>query len=690
MKKSVCNDMRSIFVPRLWARLLATLLCLAMLAACTDEPGVTQSTEKPTYSVPAITEGPGSTGETGTIASESADESDVPETTAVPEDPRPPLAENAIYYRAVGFFGASDLYAKPQFSNRNVRDVVCGLIDDYDVICTDQHGRYVVNESVCEAMEVQENDDGSHTVTVTLRMGLRYNNGSPITAVDYLVSALMDFSPVTGKADDYQTKQRAGYFAGAEAYLAGESDTISGLKLLNDYRYSVTIPAEAAERYYDRANVSLRPVNAALYGADTEVDGDQVRLVGLTAEGFYTGCMVNVGRVSAGPYQIVSWSEETDPYGDPCPRMVLGINERYAGNFEGQKPRVKTIVFASVKQETSYELLPQDEASYFGCMTDGERVRYYQSQADAGLLTGVGYPRSGCGYLMYQCDLGPTQFRAVRQAVACLFDRETFAEQFCQGYGVPVHGPYDASRWEYLANAADLEAKLDPYAYDPARAVKLLEADGWVLAEDGSAYVSGLRYKQVTPEEAGGYPYVVTLADGRLLMPLRIDRAAAATGSGIDSMMGYLDENQAIIDAGMQIVTEELSFDDLLNCLYRDAESGEQYAVPVNTFGIYNLASNLGPRYDFSSDFVEEYSMFHYDCGGELARLSRELLQASDDAAFAALWKDFVLEWNAELPYIPLYQNIYYDFMDSRIQGLTPDTYWPFERAVLYATVDGA
>ena len=134
-------------------------------------------------------------------------------------------------------------------------------------------------------------------------------------------------------------------------------------------------------------------------------------------------------------------------------------------------------------------------------MTDGERVRYYQSQADAGLLTGVGYPRSGFGYLMFQCDLGPTQFRAVRQAVACLLDRETFAKQFCQDFGVPVHGPYDASRWEYLENAAELEAKLDLYACDPARAVKLLEEDGWVLAEDGSAYVSGLRYKQVTPEE---------------------------------------------------------------------------------------------------------------------------------------------------------------------------------------------
>ena len=621
-------------------------------------------------------------------ASSAVPETPAPESSAAPEVERPPLKENAVYYRAVGFFSAPRLYAGAFSNDRGVSNVVCRLIDDYDVVSTDQEGRYVVNRSVCEAMEEQENDDGSRTVTVTLRQGLCYNTGEPITAVDYLVSALMDFSPVTGKADDYQTKQRAGYFAGAEAYLAGESDTISGLKLLDDRRYSVTIPAEAAELYYDRANVSLRPVYAAQYGAAVEVVGDQVRLTGLTAEGFNDGCMVNVGRVCAGPYQIESYSEETDKYGEPCPRLVLGINERYEGNFEGQKPQVETVVIALFKQETSYEFLPQDEASYFSCLTDGDMIRYYQGLADAGLLTGADYPRSGYGYLMYQCDLGPTQFRAVRQAVACLIDRESYAKLYCQDYGAAVHGPYDTSRWEYRANAAELEAELDPYAYDPARAVELLEADGWVLAEDGSAYVSGLRYKQVTPEEAGSYPYVVTLADGSLLMPLRIDRAAAATGSGMDSLVGYLDENQAITDAGMQIVSVELSFGDLLNYLYRDTECGEQYAGSGNSYGLYNLAVNLEPRYDFSSDFVEAYSVFHYDCGGELARLSREMLLAPDDAAYAELWRDFVLEWNAELPYVPLYQNTFYDFMDVRIQGLTPNCYWPFERAVLYASVE--
>ena len=80
--------------------------------------------------------------------------------------------------------------------------------------------------------------------------------------------------------------------------------------------------------------------------------------------------------------------------------------------------------------------------------------------------------------------------------------------------------------------------------------------------------------------------------------------------------------------------------------------------------------------------------MFHYDCESTLAELARQMDQARDDAEYAALWKDFILEWNRELPYIPLYQNIFYDFMDPRIHGLSPDADWPFARAVLYATIE--
>lgn len=44
--------------------------------------------------------------------------------------------------------------------------------------------------------------------------------------------------------------------------------------------------------------------------------------------------------------------------------------------------------------------------------------------------------------LNFQCDFGPTQFEAVRHAVALLLDRNEFANTFCQGWGGVVNGMY--------------------------------------------------------------------------------------------------------------------------------------------------------------------------------------------------------------------------------------------------------
>ena len=688
MRKTTGNETGTRRCFHVWARALAALLCLTLLTACAGDPGVTRETEQPSSSVPAFSETP--SGET--LPPGSAEPAPTGTADGSEDDGRP-LVPDTIYYRAYGFDEAPDLYSG-QYSNfRETDHVISTLIDDYDVISTDQHGRYVVNRSVCEAMEDRENEDGSHTVTVTLRKGLCYNNGEPITAVDYLVSALVSFSPVLNPEPDGYDQQTSGktwasYFAGAEAYLAGESDTISGLKLLDDYRYSVTIPAEAVELYYNCANVSLRPLHVFSYGAGYELDGDQVRLVNFSYEGFRSGSTVNVGRVSAGPYQIVSFQEKMDGSDrqSSALQMVLSANKYYAGNFEGQKPQVETVVLTNYGWESNYADLPQDEASYFA-LSYSDFLPDFQPYLDEGHLCAVGYPSKRSGCLYFQSDIGPARFPAVHKALACLIDREGYAEEYCLGWGTVIHGPYDTSRWEYRENAAELEEQLDPYAYDPARAVKLLEEDGWVLAEDGSPYVSGLRYKQLTPEEAGDYADVTELSDGRILMPLRLHYMDADMNPN-EVKEKYLFENQAMTDAGMQIVPETMSFDDLLNYLYRDEAALAEHEMGPNIYCLCTLATILKPKYDFTEDFAEASDLYHVDRNGRLAQLSRQMLQARDDAAFADLWKDFVLTWNDELPSLPLYQTIQYDLMDSRIHGLTPNAYWPFERAVLYATVE--
>lgn len=609
------------------------------------------------------------------------------ESNDVEKEPSP---SGTIYY-LTEFYATPCLYQTASYRTNNNDKTIAALIDDYDVMSTDRQGRYVLNKSVCKSIETKDNADGSRTVTVVLQDGLCWNNGEPITATDYLVSALIDLSPALA-AEGVDNSVQAAYFEGGTAYMAGEADTISGLKRIDEHSYSVTIPADAVERYYDCVNVSLRPLNAALFGAKAETDGEQVRLSYLSPDGLdlERGRTTCAGRVCAGPYRIEGYDEETN-------EMILRVNEYYAGNFEGQKPGVESIVIRHFGMEDDFSQLPKEQVYYIPRIQDADLNQYYQKIEQTGALKSASYLRDGYGYLLYECDMGPTQFRAVRQALACLIDRERFAMEFCQGYGVSIDGPYIKSSWEYLHNAAELEQQLDSYSYDPDRAVALLEEDGWVLAEDGSAYVSGLRWKEVTPEQAGNYTHNVTLPDGRILMPLLIESMRSEGGSVTDLLDEYTEQNLAVIDAGMRVHTAALSFDMLLDCLNR-AEwtfredntwyyiDGENRTGP-NNFCLTRLSQQLLPKYDFSSEFGMN-GISHYDIKSELAQRSRQMLQATDDADFAAQWKDFILEWNRELPYIPIYANIYYDYMDPKIRGLKPDSYWPFDRAVLYATIE--
>lgn len=63
-----------------------------------------------------------------------------------------------------------------------------------------------------------------------------------------------------------------------------------------------------------------------------------------------------------------------------------------------------------------------------------------------------------------------------------------------------------------------------------------------------------------------------------------------------------LANGEQTAEAGMQINMHTMSFDDLLNNMYRDASQGDQYGVP--TYGMYNLATNWTAQYDVSYNFT--------------------------------------------------------------------------------------
>ena len=575
-------------------------------------------------------------------------------------------------------------------ADKTLRD----LIDDYDVVVTDQGGQFVLNQSVAEDMTSEANEDGTKTYTVKIKEDLVYNNGDPITAADFVAYMLVDISPAV-KEDGGKTSATADQIVGGNAYQNGEVPYVSGLHLIDDYTYSITISADYVPYYYEMTYASLRPLALKQYASaplTVKDDGDGAYLDGgeLVASEIDAARWIYDGRISAGPYQLAEYDRAANT-------AKVVINPNYAGNFEGQKPSVETVIIVKASQETMLDALKTGSIDFLATLTDGDQVNAALDMAETGEFTAVSYERNGYGKLMFQCDFGPTQFKAVRHAVAYLLDRNEFANQFCQGFGSVVHGPYGLSMWMYQEAEEELDERLNTYSYSLDAAIAELEADGWVLDAEGNAYESGIRYKEVTAEEAGDYKHNVTLADGRILMPLIIEWSSSEGNSVSELLAVMLANGEQTAAAGMQINQNIMSFADLLNYMYRDSSVGEQYGV--KTYGMYNLATNFTAAYDQSFNFVTAESNPEYYAQGynsnftdskELDDLSMKMVygvEAGDDEAYLATWVDFIDAWNEYLPEVPLYSNVYYDVMNDKIDNLECNALFDFQQAVVYATI---
>ena len=284
-------------------------------------------------------------------------------------------------------------------SDKAVRD----LINDYDTVVFDQFGQMVMNQTTAASIDETKNDDGTLTFTVKINEGLTYNNGEPITAADYVAYALVQLSPATKEAGATVTANSV--FGGPE-YQNGETKELAGVRLLDPYTYSIQIAADYANYYYAFSYASLSPLYLPMYAsADLTVkdDGNGAYLDGgeLVADEINASRYVYADRVSAGPYMIKSLDTG-------ALTATLEINPNYAGNFEGQKPSIQTIVVVKAEDDTMMDAFKTGEINFLSQLSDGDQINAALDMAETGDFDYCHYTRNGYGKVMFQCDGGPT------------------------------------------------------------------------------------------------------------------------------------------------------------------------------------------------------------------------------------------------------------------------------------------
>ena len=588
-------------------------------------------------------------------------------------------------------------------------DSVVKLTDDMNTIDTDQHGDYVINKTVVKSYERIEEENGNVTFKFVINDGLKFNNGEAVTAQNFVAWTMFLVSPAGKEMGVVSATYNM--LPGGLAYRNGETNVLSAVRLYDEKTFSITIAKTGEDGetsylpyYYDLGYGAMQAVNLTYWfgeGWSVKDDGEGVYFVNADGKEFTAetvGETVEAGRfatgnrVTAGPYNLVSFDQSSR-------EIVLEVNENYNGNFEGQKPGIQKLVIVKTSDDTVMDMISTGQIQIYSQIADGAQVNAVLDLIEAGTIDSSPsqYDRAGYGYFGFACDLGPAQFTEFRQAVAYLLNRVEFAQTFCQGWGSVVHGPYCTAF--SMTSKTDIDKKVNHYDYNPEKAVELLKQAGFVYNADGSDYVDGsgeVRYAKVTEEQAKYYEsFNKVLADGTILMPATLNWASSEGNSVSALLTTMLASSDATKAAGVSIVKTEMTFPSLLSYMYRQEMNGAVGDFSVPTYNMFNLATGYnGGAYDESynwttdPEYIEQgYNVQHlYD--KELDKLSMDMVygvEPGDEATYLSLWEKYIIRWNELLPMVPLYSNIYVSVYPNTIDNYAEDSFWGFERAILYA-----
>ena len=520
-------------------------------------------------------------------------------------------------------FGASN----PNAADLDVQEMTVGL----ETVSTTKEGGQQWNETVVAAHEETDNADGTKTFKIQIKDDLVFSDGSPVTAKDYVAFAMAFSTPVAAAAagkDHRAGMTYAGYetFATYDGTEGSGTKEFAGVRLLDDYTFSITIAADYLPYYYDITYASFSAQYRAMWIGEAEVmdDGNGAYFT----DEFYAkksdGSFVMAEHILktslntddkypfSGAYMIES-------YDDTDKSAVVVLNPNFKGNYEGMKPAIAKVVYKKIISSTQLEDLKAGNLDCISGITGGDETNEALALADGsnGAYVYTHYSRAGYGKLGFRGDYGSVQFTEVRQAIAYCMDRAKFAKDFTGGYGGVVDGPYYPGSWMYKAASAN-GMLLNAYSTSADSAIEVLEAGGWVYDKDGNAYAEGVRYKKLAAEQVTENDinfkskdgvYTTTKVGDFYYMPLVLNWYGTSNNPFTDQLMTGFMANDNMAAAGFVVQNTVGDFNPMLDELYQAAVYGYYAGSPLYT--TFNFATGFTSTvYDYSYNWTVDPGMY--------------------------------------------------------------------------------
>ena len=308
-------------------------------------------------------------------------------------------------------------------------------------------GNSKIVPSLAESWDIS--DDGLE-YTFHLRQGVKFHNGNDFTAEDVAYTFHRMLTVEGGVNTEFIDQIK-----GADELLAGETDTLEGVEVVDDYTIKVTLKEPFAGFL-----ASISSPGVSIYDSEaTEAAGDQ----------FGMDPAVTVGT---GPFEFSSWSFNN--------QLVLTRNEDYWKGASGLPGVVIKIIPDTETQSMMFESGELDilDLDYAADSVD----RFTETYPDQ-IVQG---PRVGIVYLTMNCNKEPFQDVRVRKAVQMSIDRQAILDALYGGRGQVEQGIFPHGLIGFNPDQEEIK-------YDPEAAKALLAEAGYAdgfdmeIAADSSA-----------------------------------------------------------------------------------------------------------------------------------------------------------------------------------------------------------
>ncbi|MCL2812033.1 MAG: ABC transporter substrate-binding protein [Clostridia bacterium] len=595
------------------------------------------------------------------------------------------------------------------FGNSSYDNFVKVMLHDYmDTVTYTPAGEYLVNPTVVEDYTVETDEAGNKTYTWKLHEDLLWSDGSQITAQDYVFWLMYFSSPAWVEAG--ASNGSAGYgLVGYEAWNSGDADVFAGVKLIDEFTFSMTIDAKELPYFYEITYSGASPAPKAVYAPNCEIVSDEngAKVVAkdfvyeppsdeLIAAMAYFGYDTDPANleaaavatankaallaalqkvaeterfaptISSGPYKFVSFENQS---------VFLEINEFFKGNYEGKKPSIQFIEQRFVPQDMDVDMLIAGEIDATTGEVQGDKIEKAKAAEN---VHAHSYLRAGYGHFSMHCDFGPTMDANVRWAMGYLIDRNAVVDYVLGGYGGITQAEYGFAQWMYEEAGAELEELLTPFNLNIDKANEHLDMTEWLFEADG-----------VTPFDASKAD-----AEGTYLRHNAAGEVLALNHLGtVDNPITDIIEIQYMANAplaGLKFSVTRGDFNALLDNFYYGYDLGED-----RQYHTFNLAVNFTPAFDpyfssWHSDFIGSWENSNQLSDPQLDELIMAMrsLDPTQKDEFVEIWLQYQVRWQQLLPQVPLYSNEYFDLISTRVSGFNTTPFATYARIICDITKD--